>query len=473
MSDDRRSYRGVDLLVGSMHAASAVDRVCRSDTLGILLPTSGAFPIAALAAWSLHKAVVPLNYLLARDELDYVIRDCGCDTIITAGAMLQHLGYEPSAARLLRLEDVSFRGFPAPRWPARADDTDLAALLYTSGTSGKPKGVMLSHANLSANIRQTIEIAEFSPDDVLLGVLPQFHSFGFTVLTLLPLMVGIRTHMLARFVPTQVLQAIRRHRPTAFIGIPSMYGALLRLKSATREDFSCFRLMVSGAEPLPMDIAQRFEERFGQRIHEGYGLTETSPVTNVNRPGRARLGTVGPPVSGLEQVIVDIETDEFLPRGHEGEIRMRGPNVFSGYFGLPDATAGAFDARGFFRTGDIGRIDDDASLRITGRIKEMLIIAGENVFPREIEEVLDRHPSVAASGVVGMVDGIRGEVPVAFVEIEEGSAFDEGKLREHCRGLLAGYKVPRQIRVLEALPRNPMGKIMRRALSGLVQPPAG
>ncbi len=469
MTDDRRSYRACDLLVGSLHAASAIERSCRTDTVAILLPTSGAFPIAALAAWSLGKTVVPLNYLLSREELEYVIADCGCDTIITAGPMLDHLGYEPAGAKLLRLENVSFKGFPAPRWPAGANEQDLAALLYTSGTSGKPKGVMLTHANLRANIRQTTQIAEFSKNDVLLGVLPQFHSFGFTVLTLLPLIVGIRTHMLARFVPAQILHAIRTHRPTAFVGIPSMYGALLRLKSATREDFASFRLMVSGAEPLPMDIATRFQERFGQTIHEGYGLTETSPVTNVNLPGRPRFGTVGPPVCDLEQIIVCLETAKTLPKGCEGEIRMRGPNVFAGYYHLPDQTAEAFDEHGFFRTGDIGSIDDDNSLRITGRLKEMLIVAGENVFPREIEEALNRHPRVAASGVVGMIDGIRGEVPMAFVELEEGATFDERALREHCRGLLAGYKVPREIRVIDQLPRNPTGKIMRRELKKLLE----
>ena len=468
MSDDRRSYRGVDLLVGSLHVQRAVARVCDTNTLGVLLPTSGAFPIAALAGWSLGKTIVPLNYLLSRDELEYVIRDCGCDTILTAGPMLKFLDYEPRGAKLLKMDDISFKGFPVPSWPARASDDDLATLLYTSGTSGKPKGVMLTHGNIAANIRQTIDIAEFSKNDIVLGVLPQFHSFGFTVLTLLPLMVGIRTHLLARFVPSQVLQAIRTHRPTAFIGIPSMYGALLRLKSATKEDFASFRLMVSGAEPLPRDIADRFEERFGQRIHEGYGLTETSPVTNVNRPGRAILGTVGPPVLDLEQIIVDPDTDRILPKGREGEIRMRGPNIFKGYYAMAQETAAAFDKQGFFRTGDIGRIDDDGSLRITGRLKEMLIIAGENVFPREIEEVLNQHPSVGASGVVGMVDALRGELPLAFVELEQDAEFDEQALREHCRALLAGYKVPREIRVLEQLPRNPTGKIMRRALKDLV-----
>lgn len=465
MSDDRRVYRGIDLMVGSLRVADAIERVSTSSTLGVLLPTSGIFPIAALAGWSLGRTIVPLNYLLAREELEYVIRDCGCDCVVTIGPMLDFLGFRPSGARLLRLDRLRFSGVPTPRWPKGAGDDDLATLLYTSGTSGKPKGVMLSHANILANIRQTCAVAEFARSDRLLGVLPQFHSFGFTVLTLLPLARGVRTHLLARFHPAQVLEAIRTHRPTAFVGIPSMYGALLRLKDAGPQDFACFRIMISGGEPLPADIACRFQERFGQTIHEGYGLTETSPVSHVNRPGRARLGTVGPPVPDLEQAIADLDTGEILPWGREGEIRLRGPNVFRGYYRLPAETASAFDEHGYFRTGDIGRIDDDGSLRITGRLKEMLIVAGENVFPREIEEVLNRHPSVGASGVVGMMDPLRGEVPVAFVEVEEGAEFDELALRDHCRDHLAGYKVPREIRRVERLPRNPTGKIMRRELS--------
>ena len=464
MSDDRRSYRGIEMLAGALHLADAIERAGSQRAVGVLLPTSGLFPMASLAAWTLGRVLVPLNYLLAREELEYVIADSGCDCIITVSPMLDFLGYEPAGARLIRMDALAFRGCPTPRWPAPARGDDLGVLLYTSGTSGRPKGVMLSHHNILTNIRQTCTVASFTQRDLLLGVLPQFHSFGFTVLTMLPLIRGIRAHMLARFQPTQVLAAIREHHPTAFVGIPSMYGALLRLKDATREDFSCFRYMISGGEPLPLDIAHRFEERFGQVIHEGYGLTETSPVTNVNRPGRARLGTVGPPVPDLEQIVCDPETGRPLAIGAEGEVRMRGPNVFRGYYGLAEETTQAFDERGFFRTGDMGRIDPDGSLRITGRIKEMLIVGGENVFPREIEEVLNRHPSVAASGVVGQMDPVRGEVPVAFVELEEGYELDERALREHCRASLAGYKVPRRIIALAELPRNPTGKIMRRAL---------
>lgn len=464
ITDDSREWRGVDLFVGAMHAAGEIARTSESPTVGVLLPSGGAFPMAALAAWILGRTVVPLNYLLRQEELQYVIDDSETDLIITAGPMLEHLGYEPRARTLLRLDRAAFRGVPEFRWPAVVDDPELALLLYTSGTSGRPKGVMLTHANISANIRQCIEFAGFTRRDAVLGVLPQFHSFGFTVLTMLPLTVGARAAYTARFVPTRIIKLFREHRPTAFIAIPSMYNALLHAKDAGPEDFASLRFIVSGGEPLPEAIAAAFKERFGRRINEGYGLTETSPVTNWCPPEEDVPRSVGPPMPSVEERIVDWETGAVLPPGRDGEVRIKGPNVMQGYFKLPAETAAAFDEEGWFRTGDIGRMDERGFLFITGRLKEMIIVGGENVFPREIEEVLDKHPSVNASAVIGVRDDVRGELPWAFVEMKDGCAFDEPTLRTWCRERLAGYKVPREIRAVEKLPRNPTGKIMRREL---------
>jgi len=469
LTDDRRSYSGMAILVASLHIAAEIERRSHARTLGILVPTSGAFPIAALAGWMLGRVVVPLNYLLAQDELQAVIDDCGTDCVVTVGPMLEHMGYEPRVAQLVRLDRLSFSGFPEPRWPSRANERDLAALLYTSGTSGCPKGVMLSHGNLVSNIRQFAQVVEFARRDVLMGVLPQFHSFGFTALTLAPLTLGLGAVYAARFVPHRIVRLMREHRPTYFIGIPSMYNALLGVKDASREDFASFRQLISGGEPLARDTARRFRERFGREIHEGYGLTETSPVSHVNVPGRAREGTVGMPVPDLRQRIVEPSTGIVLPPGRDGEVRLNGPNIFQGYWGDIELSRAAFDTEGFFRTGDMGRVDRDGFLSITGRIKEMMIVGGENVFPREIEEVLNDHPSVLASGVVGLADPVRGEVPIAYIELEEGADFDEPALRTHCRTRLAGYKVPRDIRVLDELPRSPTGKVLRRALADRVR----
>ena len=553
MVDDRRSYTAIEVLVGAMHIAGAISAKCKTPTVGLLIPTSGAFPMAALAGWMLGKTVVPINYLLKPEEMNYIVRDCGCDTVITAQAMVEFLGagleeclygkvevgsgngevgtkthgqdaHATEMKNLVKLEDISFKGMPEFHWPKIVGDDALGVLLYTSGTSGKPKGVMLSHGNITANIRQIQEWVHFVPGkDIMFGVLPQFHTFGLTVLSLLPLTCGIKVVYTARFVPGRIIKLIREHRPTAFVAIPSMFNALLHAKDASKEDFASLRFVVSGGEPLPQVVFDTFREKFGVTIAEGYGLTETSPVTNWCRPEEWKRGTVGKPLPRVEQRIVAIEGvgqgDKVtrgqgdkgishpvplspcplvsawseVPNGQEGEIRIKGPNVMQGYFHLPEETATAFDENGYFRTGDIGRFDADGLLYITGRLKEMLIIGGENVFPREIEEVLNAHPSVKDSGVVGKKDPMRGEVPVAFVEMKDalstgggtgsssasgvGTAsndngkmpFDEKALIQWCRTKLAGYKVPDEIRVLDALPRNPTGKVVRRELKKMVE----
>ncbi|MFN0134151.1 MAG: class I adenylate-forming enzyme family protein [Phycisphaerales bacterium] len=468
ITDDNRTYRGVEIVVAALHVAAEVERRCHTQTLGVLLPTSGAFPIAALAGWMLGKTVVPLNYLLKPDELQFVIDDCGTDAIISAGAMLDFLGTRPRVGTIIEMDKLSFKGFPEPRWPAGASDDDLAVLLYTSGTSGKPKGVMLTHGNLSANIRQCVEWVGFTNKEVILGVLPQFHSFGLTILTLLPLTIGCRAVYAARFVPHRMVRLMRDHKPTAFVAIPSMYNAILHVKDAERADFASLRYVVSGSEPLPEAVSAGFRERFGITINEGYGLTETAPVTNWCRPEEYRAHSVGRALPRIDQRIRDPETGRFLAPGVDGEVVMKGPNIMRGYFHRPEESAAAFTQDGYFRTGDIGRHDAEGHLFITGRLKEMMKVGGENVFPREIEEVLNQHPAVAASGVVGIADRVRGELPVAFVELKEGEQADERALLGWCRERLAGYKVPWKVRVVEKLPRNATGKIMRRELKGMV-----
>ncbi len=478
--DDQRTYRAIDLLIAACHVADRLRVTSTSPTVALMLPTSGAFPIAALACWMLGRTVVPLNYLLKPDDIRYLLDDCGADTVVTVQPMLDFVHGAPDKAagpspiftsvNLVRLEDIDFRAVPDARWPAAAAPSDLAVLLYTSGTSGRPKAVMLTHSSLGANIDQIRRWIDFTRRDVLLGVLPQFHSFGLTVLTLLPLTLGCKVIFTARFVPTKIVRLMRQHRPTAFIAIPSMYNALLHVKDAAPDDFASLRFAVSGGEPLPDAVFAAFRDRFRVTINEGYGLTETSPVTNWCRPHEFRPHSVGRPLPGVVERIVDLHTDRDLPPGRDGEVRIAGPNVMQGYFNHPEMTAAAFDPRGFFRTGDIGRFDLDGHLYITGRLKEMLIIAGENVFPREIEEVLNLHPSVKDSGVVGVQDPLRGELPLAFVELKEDPAtgkpypFDEAELLRWCRQNIAGYKVPREIRAVDALPRNPVGKVLRREL---------
>ena len=473
--DDQRRYTYGRLGVGGFFIADAIEQASEARHVGLMLPTSGAFPLALLATWMLGRVAVPLNYLLSADELRYVIHDSDIDTIVTVQPMLDYVGEDaiPDDINVLRLEDVDFTGFfPTPRWPAALADDDLAVLLYTSGTSGKPKGVMLTHGNLESNVKAGIEHARLSHADAFLGVLPQFHSFGLTALTLIPLFLGTRVIYTARFVPRRIVELIDKHKPDIFMAVPSMYGALLSVKNAGTDDFASIRLPISGGEPLPDAVFEQCRQRFNLHIYEGYGLTETSPITHWATPDRHKRYSVGMSLPNVQTLVLD-DNEQPLPPGEEGEIALAGPNVMRGYYKLPELTAQVIrhitmpqtnERLRVFKTGDIGRVDAEGYLYITGRKKEMLIIGGENVFPREIEEVLNQHPSVREAAVVGRADDVRGEVPIAFIEADADNPFDEQAVRTHCRERLAPYKVPRQITVVEALPRSPTGKILRRHL---------
>jgi len=468
IEDDSREYRGAELLVAGAHVADLVDGKSESSRVGILVPTSGGFAAAAYGVWLAGKTIVPLNYLSERETLEYVIDDAGCDLVIASRKLIEHLGYVPNAKNVVYLEDLNFKSMPSPRMPKWTSCEDLAVVLYTSGTSGKPKGVMLTHRNLLSNVAQIHEHIAIKPSDVFFGVLPQFHSFGITALTLLPLLSGSKVVYAARFMPKRVVGGIEKQGATVYVGIPSMYNALMTVKSAGADSLSSLRISLSGGEPLPRDVSDRFFEKFGVRICEGYGLTETSPVTNVMLPEETKIGAVGRALPGVIERIVDPETGEELGADVDGELRIGGPNVMKGYLNKPELTAEVFDELGHLRTGDMARIDADGFLSITGRIKEMLIVGGENVFPREIEEVLNAHPAVGVSGVVGQKDPMRGEVPVGFVEVAEGESVDGDELIHWCRDRLAGYKVPRRIVVVEEMPRNATGKVLRRSLSEML-----
>ncbi|MBI1373417.1 MAG: AMP-binding protein [Phycisphaera sp.] len=463
--DDQRHWKYIELVGGAYHLAERLSSISESKHVGILLPTGGAFPMATLACWILGRVPVPINYLLSADERQYIVDDSGVDTVITAGQMLDFLGEAPTGVRLLKLDELKFEGLPPLRWPARtASSDDLATILYTSGTSGRPKGVMLTHRNLRSNVEGAVIHAGIRQADTFLGVLPQFHSFGLTALTLLPLAVGCKVVFTARFVPRKIVQLIRKHRPGIFLAIPSMYNALMTVKDIKPEDFKSLRFAISGGEPLPRSVADRFEKTTGVHILEGYGLTETSPIATWATPQDFRDGAVGKPIPGVDLRVID-EQGHTLSADQEGEVLIKGPNIMAGYYKMPDLTAEVIDDDGWFRTGDWGMIDSEGFLHITGRKKEMLIIGGENVFPREIEEVLNRHKSIKDSAVIGRMDESRGELPVAFVELNDGvDVLDETDVRAFCRKALAGYKVPKEINVLDALPRNPTGKIMRRQL---------
>jgi long-chain acyl-CoA synthetase len=410
LSLDYKSLRAVSAGLATRIAdATQVERV------GVMAPTSAAGAVAIFAAWYAGKTVVPLNFLLPPAELARVIADARIDCVVTIERFAAPL--ESAGVKTLRLDATTL--VPGRvETPARKPE-DTAVILYTSGTSGDPKGVCLSFDNLMSNAHACIQAAEMTPDQAFLSLLPQFHSFGLTVATVTPLVLGATAHYLPRFSPVAVIETIAEKRISIFVAIASMYGALTRVKKADREALASLALTMSGGEPLPDAVADEFRERFGKTLYEGYGLTETSPVVSINTPRFHKAGSVGRPIPGVEFKAID-EQGRATPPGVDGELLIRGRCVMQGYFNRPRETAAAI-RDGWFHTGDIGRIDADGFVWITGRAKDMIIVGGENVFPREIEAVLETHPAVAEAAVVGQHDPIRGELPVAFVILKEGA----------------------------------------------------
>jgi long-chain acyl-CoA synthetase len=433
-------------------------------SVGILLPASGAFAASFYGTLLAGKSVVPINFLLGDAQIAHVIADSGIDTVITIPLLAGKL----QDARLKIIDLTQLPPTPpaavAPQIPNKGPD-DLAVLMYTSGTSGMPKGVMLTYGNLQSDTDACIEHAAFTHDHRFLGSVPLFHSLGLTGTILAPVQLAAKVIYMARFSPVAMLEAIRKHNISLVFGVPSMYGAVLRLKNASKDDFKGVYAAISGGEPLPRSLYDAFLERFGVRLHEGFGLTETSPVVTLNMPQDYRPGSVGRAVPGAIVRIVD-ENGNALPQGQEGEVWLKGPMIMKGYHNLPEDTAAVLTADGFFKTGDIGKLDQDGYLYITGRKKELIIIAGEKASPREIEDVLLKHPAVADAAVLGKKDPSRGEIVVAFITLNENATAKAEDLRNFCRDqALAQWKIPREIIFVKELPRSPTGKVLKRMLT--------
>lgn len=431
--------------------------------VGVLLPTSVAGALSIFACWYAGRVPVPLNFLLTPPELARVIADADIDLVVTIDTFAKALSASQADALLMAGKTTLI---PGSRAAPSATAEELATLIYTSGTSGDPKGVRLTFGNLMRNARACIEHVRLTPDQVFLSVLPQFHSFGFTAMTMLPLILGASVHYLPRFSPAAVVSTIAEKRVSVFMAVASMYAALAKIRSADPAMLQTLGLAVSGGEALPVAVGRAFAEKFGVEICEGYGLTETSPVATLNTPWSRKLGSVGLPLPGVQVFAADVNGKE-LPADTEGELVIRGHCVMQGYHNKPAATADVVRAGALF-TGDIGRVDQEGFVHITGRAKEIIIIGGENVFPREIETAIAEHPAVAEVAVIGAKDELRGEVAVAFVLAQDGASVSEGELRAVCRERLAPFKVPRDIRIASELPRGPTGKILKRALRELI-----
>jgi long-chain acyl-CoA synthetase len=441
------------------------------DRVGLMLPNVPFFPPIYYAILRAGGIVVPMNVLLKRREVAYYLEDSGArllfgwhDFAAEAEPGAQEAGAEFISVGL-DFAQIAFAAEPRHEVAAVADD-DPAVLLYTSGTTGQPKGAELTHANLLANVETTVEtLIQVDENDVILGALPLFHSFGQTCAMNVATKAGATLTLIPRFDPLKALQIVERDRVTVFEGVPTMYNALLSVPDETRAglDLSSLRLCVSGGSALPGEVLRAFDETFGAKVLEGYGLSETSPVASFNHPDRERkVGSIGTPIRGVEMKVVGEEGAD-LPTGEVGEIVIRGHNVMKGYWRKPEATESVMRG-GWFHTGDLAKVDEDGYFFIVDRKKDMIIRGGYNVYPREIEEVLYEHPSVAEAAVVGVPDREWGEEVGACVALKPGEHVDPAQLREYVKERVAAYKYPRHVWLVTELPKGPTGKILKREI---------
>jgi long-chain acyl-CoA synthetase len=467
------SYRQLSDAARRVASLLASAGVSRGDRVGLMMPNIPAFPVAFYGALTAGAVVVPMNPLLKGREVAYYLSDSGARLLFAwrefAGEAAK--GAADVGAEVIQVDDVELSSALAGHSPAAgsadADDTDDAVILYTSGTTGQPKGAQLTHGSLARNARLTAEtLLQNHRDDVMMGCLPLFHVFGLTCGLNATVVAGGTLTLLPRFDAGKALDIIARDRVTIFEGVPTMYAGMLHHPAADSADTTSLRVCVSGGAAMPVEILRGFEEKFGCMILEGYGLSETSPVASFNHPHRPRkAGSIGTPVEGVEMRLVS-DAGDAVPEGEVGEIAIRGHNLMKGYWGKPEATAEAIPD-GWFRTGDLARVDEDGYYYIVDRKKEMIIRGGYNVYPREVEEALHEHPAVAEVAVVGMPHADLGEEVGAAVALKPGADATPAELQQFVRERVAAYKYPRRVWLVASLPKGPTGKILRRE----VRPP--
>ncbi len=449
----------------------------KGDRVALLCGNGHPFVIAYLATVGLGAAIAPLNPGSPAPELQRELAVVGAQAVVVdRSAAAAWAGVDRQAVPTVRtvvsvdgdagdgaipVEDL-LTSEPLPAVDVPPDH--LAALLFTSGTAGAPRAAMLTHGNLLANIEQSRSVSSrVAPGDVVYGVIPLNHIFGLNVLLTMSLANGATVVLVQRFDPATALDSIKARGVSVIPGAPALWTAFAHFEEAPADAFAGVRIALSGAAKLPISVAERFEERFGLRIAEGYGLTEASPVVTSSVGAPPVFGSVGRVLGGIELRIVDGEGGDALV-GDAGEIWVRGPNVFAGYLDDPEATARVLTADGWLRTGDIGMCDEEGRLYLIERAKDLVIVSGFNVYPAEVEDVLAAHPDVADVGVIGVPHPHTGEAVRAYVVLAEGATIDEDALVDYCRDHLARYKCPAKILFVDELPRTATGKLLRRDL---------
>jgi long-chain acyl-CoA synthetase len=479
LSFEGRELTNVELRDRSMRLAGALAGmgIHPGDRVAVMLPNSPVVGVTYGAILRLGGVAVPMVFLLAVPEITHILADSGAKAIFTSPEFLPNVkaglaglaeppvvictGEAPPEPGVLSYDALLDASADRPAIVDRAAG-DVAVISYTSGTTGRPKGVMLTHANLLFNAENSSKVVPTKDGDVSIGCLPLAHLFGIGS-SLVGQMFKLKAILLPWFTAEGFFAAVNEHRATSSAVVPTMAQYMLAHPGFDDVDWSSFEWIVIAAAPVPVEMADEFEKRTGSRVLEGYGLTETSPTTSVMRIDEARRpGSCGRPVPNVDVRIVG-DDDEPVPQGEQGEVCIKGPNIMAGYYNLPDETARALRG-GWFHSGDIGYLDEDGYLYITDRKKDMIIRGGFNIYPRDIEEVLHGHPAVLEAGVVGVPDQTMGEEVKAFVVLRPGQQATAEELLDVCRAHLAKYKTPRWIEFIDVLPKNPIGKVLKREL---------
>jgi len=453
----------------------------KSSKIGILLKNSPEFIISYFSILKSGSVVIPINYMLKEEEIKYILENSGCFAIISSlefSPMLERIRLRLDSLKHIILVDennqntINFKELASKHKTAKSvsiNEGDIASILYTSGTTGHPKGVILTHKNLCSNVKSCIEAIELKQKDKFLCILPMFHSFTLIACVLLPIYLGSAIFILDSIKSfKKIIKNILRNRITIFVAIPTIYniisnaslprGFILRLFRFLNP----LRICISGAAALPVKVIEIFEDKFKVPLLEGYGLTEASPVVSINPlDSKRKPGSVGLPLPGINVRVIDDNKNTLF--GEAGELLVKGDNVMKGYYNLDKASLKVLED-GWLYTGDIAKIDDEGYIYIIDRKKDLIIVRGQNVYPREVEEALYLSSHVAEACVVGIKDEHKGEVPKAFIALKEKNSIDEVGLIHFTREHIASYKVPKVIEFMDSLPKSSTGKILRRKL---------